>query len=328
MDRRGFLGTMALAGCVLARPFGADAQRLEKVYLIGFLSSSGCPILPEILAPLREGLRKLGYVEGQNIHIVCRGTPAQHRLPGFATELISLNVDVLVAQGTAAALAAKQGTQTIPIVMVNVGDPVQSGLVSSLARPGGNVTGLSAQAPSIVPQALEFLKEAAPSAARLAVWIDPTNPGHTQADAQLDGAARTLGIVPERVDVRTAADLDVVFAGTLKQHAEALLVYPLPLPRRDFRRIAEFAIGNRLPTIVLFPQMAREGVLMSYGPDQAEQYRRMGTYIEKIVKGAKPGELPVEKPEKFELAINLKTAKALGLTISPLLLLRADEVIQ
>jgi putative ABC transport system substrate-binding protein len=211
VDRRGFLG--ALAGGLLARPLAAEAQRSGIVYRIGFLSSSGCPILPEIMAPLREGLRKVGYVEGQNILIECRGAPAAaHRLPGFAAELVRLNLDVLVAQGTASALAAKQATKTIPIVMVNVGDPVGSRLVASLARPGGNITGLSALAPDIVPQALEFLKEAAPSVSRLAVWIDQTNPGQALADERLDGPAKTLGVMPERVDVRTAADLDAAFA--------------------------------------------------------------------------------------------------------------------
>ncbi|HXJ83396.1 MAG TPA: ABC transporter substrate-binding protein [Candidatus Methylomirabilis sp.] len=320
---------LALVLALLVSPFVAEAQQPDKVYRIGFLSSSGCPILPEILDPFREGLRKFGYVEGRSIIIECRGAAAAAaRLPGFATELVRLNVDVLVAQGTASALAAKQATTTIPIVMVNVGDPAGSGLVTSLARPGGNITGLSALAPDIVPQALEFLKEAAPSVSRVAVWIDLSNPGQALADQRLDAPAKSSGVVPERVDVRAAANLDAAFTATLKQRAEGLFVYPLPVPPRDFQRIAEFAMKHRLPTIVLFPGLAREGLLMSYGPDQAEQYRRAGTYIDKILKGAKPADLPVENPSNFDLAINLKTANALGLTISPLLLLRANEVIQ
>jgi putative ABC transport system substrate-binding protein len=193
-------------------------------------------------------------------------------------------------------------------------------------RPGGNVTGLSVLASDIVPKALEFLKEAAPSVSRVAVWIDLANPGQTLADKQMD-AAKILGVTPERVDVRTAANLDAAFSAALRQRAEALFVYPLPIALR-VQRIAEFAIENRLPTIVIFPQMAREGVLMSYGPNQPEQYRRVGTYIDKILKGAKPADLPVEQPAKFEFAINLKTAKALGLTFPPTILLRADQVIE
>ncbi len=237
-------------------------------------------------------------------------------------------MDVLVAQGTPSALAAKQATKTIPIVMVSVGDPVGSGLVTSLARPGGNVTGLSVLAPDIIPKALEILKEAAPSVSRVAVWIDPTNPGQTLPDKQMDAAANILGVTPERVDVRTAANLDAAFAAALRQRAEALFVYPLPIALLDVQRIAQFAIKNRLPTIALFPQRVREGLLMSYGLNVDEQYRRAGTYIDKILKGVKPADLPIEQPTKFELVINLKTAKALGLTIPQSLLSRADEVIQ
>jgi len=323
MDRRSFLGTLAWS--LLAAPLAAEAQSAGKVYRIGFLSYVGCPIRPEFMGPFRQGLRELGYIEGQNIIIECRGAlGATDRLPGLATELVRLKVDVLVAQSTASALAAKQATKTIPIVMVYVGDPVGSGLVTSLARPGGNVTGLSVLTPDIVPKALEILKEAAPSVSRVAVWMDPTNPGQTLPDKQMDAAANILGVRPERVDVRTAANLDAAFAAALRQREEALFVYPLPIALRDIQRIAQFGIKNRLPTIAITPQNVREGVLMSYGPNPDEQYRRTGTYIDKILKGAKPADLPVEQPTKFELVINLKTAKA----IPPSLLLRADEVIR
>jgi putative ABC transport system substrate-binding protein len=213
--------------------------------------------------------------------------------------------------------------------MLYVGAPVGSGLVTSLARPGGNVTGLSILTPEMVPKALEILKEAAPSVSRVAVWLDPTNPGDTFADKQMDAAAKMLGVRLERVDVRTAANLDAAFAAAVRQREEALVVYPLPIARLDVQRIAEFAIKNRLPTIaILLPQNVREGLLMSYGPNQAEPYRRAGTYIDKILKGANPADLPVEQPTKFDLIINLKTAKALGLTIPPSLLQRADQVIE
>jgi len=323
----GFLLMVAVALC--SAPSISSAQQAAKVWRIGFLSYVGCPIPPGIMGPFRQGLRELAYVEGQNIIIECRGAPAAaDRLPGLAAELVRLKVDVLVAQGTSPALAAKQATKTIPIVMVYVGDPVGSGLVTSLARPGGNVTGLSVLTPDMVPKALEILKEAAPSVSRMAVWMDPTNPGQTLPDEQLDAAAKILGVRLVRVDVRTAANLDAAFAAALRQREEALFVYPLPIPILDLQRIAQFAIKNRLPTIGIIPQPVREGMLMSYGANQAESYRRVGTYIDKILKGAKPADLPVEQPTKFELVINLKTAKALGLTIPPSLLLRADEIIQ
>jgi len=329
MARIGIRAVLAILLALLLSPLAASAQQASKVYRIGYLSTLGCPIRPEIMGPFRQGLRELGYVEGQNIIIECRGAAgATDRLPGFAAELVRLKMGVLVAQGTPSALAAKQATKTIPIVMVYVGDPVGSGLVTSLARPGGNVTGLSVLTPDMVPKALEILKEAAPSVSRVAVWIDPTQPGQTLPDKQLDAAAKILDVRPERVDVRSAANLDAAFAAALRQRAEALFVYPLPIAFLDFQRIAQFAIKYRLPTIAIIPQRAREGILMSYGPNQAEQYRRVGTYIDKILKGAKPADLPVEQPTKFDLVINLKTAKALGLTIPQSLLQRADEVIQ
>jgi putative ABC transport system substrate-binding protein len=329
MDRRAFISGFTLG--LLAAPLAdAAARPAGKVYRIGFLNFTGCPIRPENMGPFRQGLLEFGYVEGQNITIECRGAPrATDRLPGFAAELVLLNVDVLVAVGTTSAQAAKHATKTIPIVMVSVGDPVGSGLVTDLARPGGNVTGLSALAPGMVPKALEFLKEAAPSVSRVAVWIDLTNPGQTLADQHLDAAAERLGVRAERIDVRTAANLDAAFAAALRQREEALVVYPLPIPLLDVQRIAQFAIKNRLPTIaILLPQNVREGLLMSYGPNQAEPYRRAGNYIDKILKGANPADLPVEQPTKFDLFINLKTARALGLTIPPSLLQRADQVIE
>ena len=323
----GFLLMVAVALC--SAPSASSAQQAAKVYRIGYLTYLGCPLRPEIMGPFRQGLSELGYVEGQNIIIECRGAlGAPDRFPGFAAELVRLKVDVLVAAGTASALAAKQATKTIPIVMVYVGDPVGSGLVTSLARPGGNVTGLSVLTPDMVPKALEILKEAAPSVSRVAVWMDPTNPGQTLPDKQLDAAAKVMGVRLERVDVRTAANLDAAFSAALRQREEALFVYPLPIALLDVQRIAQFAIKNRLPTIALFPPNVRGGMLMSYGANQAAQYRRAGTYIDKILKGATPADLPVEQPTKFDLLINLKTAKALGLTIPQSLPQRADEVIQ
>jgi putative ABC transport system substrate-binding protein len=322
------LALAAALGTLLA-PLGSSAQRAGKVYRIGYLSFLECPIRPEFSVPFRQGLREVGYVEGQNIVIECRGAlGVADRLPGLADELVRLKVDLLVAPNTPSALAAKQATKTIPIVMLYVGDPIGSGLVTSFARPGGNVTGLSVFGPDMVQKALEVLKEAAPSVSRVAVWIDPANPGHTQPDPQLDAAAKILGVRLNRVDARAAANLDAAFAAALKQREEALFVYPGSLPISEIQRIAQFAIKNRLPTTAISPNYVRAGMLMSYGPSIPDMYRRAGTHIDKILKGAKPADLPVEQPTKIELVINLGTAKAIGLTIPQSLLQRADEVIQ
>jgi putative ABC transport system substrate-binding protein len=327
MERRTFLAM--IPGSLLAAPLAAEGQQAGKVYRIGYLSYLECPIRPEFMSPFRQGLRELGYVEGQNILIECRGAlGVTDRLPDLAAELVRLKVDVLVAPSTPSALAAKQATKTIPIVMLYVGDPIGSGLVTSLARPEGNVTGLSVFGPEMVPKALEALKEAAPSVSRVAVWINPANPGHTSPDLLLDAAAKILGVRLERVDARAPANLDAAFAAALRQREEALFVYPGSLPISDVERIAQFAIKNRLPTTALYPNYVRAGMLMSYGPSIPDMYRRAGTYIDKILKGAKPADLPVEQPTKLELVINLKTAKAIGLTIPPSLLARADEVIE
>jgi len=309
----------------VALPDGAHSQT-GRIYRIGFLSLyAGCPIRAEIMDPFRQGLREHGYVEGQNIIIECRSAlEATDHLPAFAAELVRLKVDVILALGTPSARAAKQATKTIPIVMVYVSDPVESGLVTSLARPGGNVTGLSVLTADLAPKALETLKEAAPSVSRVALLMDPTNPGQTSADRQIDAAAKILGVTLQRFDSRTAASLDATFTTALRQRQQALLVFPLP----QVQRIAHWGIQNRLPTIAFLPQHVREGILMCYGPNVAEQYHRGGAYIGKILKGAKPGDLPVEQPTKFELVINLKTAKALGLTIPQSLLLRADKLIE
>jgi len=326
MDRRRFLLTV-LAGAIAA-PLAAQAQQAGKVWRLGFLRYLGCAE-PAFFTELRQGLRELGYAEGHNLVIDCRAAPGQaERIPDHAAELVRLNVDLIVAEGTVSALAAKQATRTIPVVMVNVGDPVASGLVSSLGRPGGNVTGSTMLAPEIVRKTLQLLKEANPAISRVTVLIDPTNPGQTLPDQQMAAAAEILGVRPQRVDIRTSKDLDNAFAAVLGQRAQALLVYPLPLTPVEFQRITEFAIKNRLPTATWHTPFRRAGVTMFYGTNVAEQYRQAGVHIEKILKGAKPADIPVEQPIKFELVINLKTAKALGLTIPPSLLLRANQVIE
>ena len=326
MDRRSFI--CSLAGGLLAAPLAAEGQQAVKVYRIGFLRYLACSEQFG-LANLRQGLRELGYVEGHNIVLECRDPSGQaEQLPNLAAELTRLNVDVLVTETTVAAQAAKQATKTVPIVMLYVGDPVASGLVSSLSQPGGNATGFAMFAPEMIRKDLEILKELAPRVSRVSVFLDTTNPGHLLPDWQMDVAAKILGVRPQRIDLRTGVDLDGAFATALKQRAEALLVYPLPIKLRDFQRIPEFAVKHRLPTITVHRAFVEAGLLMYYGPNVAEQYRRGATYIDRILKGAKPAQIPIEQSEKFELVINLKTAKALGLTIPPSLLQRADQVIE
>ena len=254
------------------------------------------------------------------------------RLPALAAELVALKVDVIVAAaGTLAALAAKQATKTIPIVFIAVGDPVTSGLVTSLARPGGNVTGLSALSPELTSKWLELLKQAVPAVSRVAFLLQPGALGErTEKDIlkEADVAARALGVQLQVVEARGPADFDRAFSDMASARAGALMVLSTPMFSSARGRLLDLAAKNRLPTLFTFREYVDAGGLMSYGPNLADLFRRAATYVDKILKGAKPGDLPVEQPTKFELVINLKTAKALGLTIPQSLLLRADEVIQ
>ena len=328
LDRRMFLaGTGAV---LLATPLAAEGQQAGKVYRIGFLSYRGCGVSLDPNGAFRQGLSELGYVEGRNLAIECRDARGRvDRFADLAAGLTRLKMDVLVAEGTPASLAAKQATTTIPIVMVGVADPVRSGLIASLARPAGNVTG-----PSMYPslevavKVLERLKEIVPRVSRVAVLRDPTNPSHILIDDEVVGAGRGLGMTPQRIGVRAAADFQDAFAAILDQRSQALLVYALPISPDDGRRIAEFAQKHRLPAVTFWEGFAEQGMLMFYGTRLTDQYRRAGVCVDKILKGARPADLPVEQPTKFELVINLKTAKELGLTIPPSLLGRADEVIQ
>jgi putative tryptophan/tyrosine transport system substrate-binding protein len=329
MKRRSLLlGTFAFTLHLLAAPLVALAQPTAKVYRIGFLRHFACS--DQIgLKDLRQRLGELGYVEGRNIVVECRAAPGQwEQLPSLANELIRLGVDVLVTEATPASQAAKQVTQTVPIVMVYVGDPVASGLVSSLGRPGGNITGVSLNAPDIVRKDIELLKEIAPRISRVTVWMDSTNPGQRLPFAAMDAAANLLKVKLQRVDVRTATDLDRGFAATLRQRAEALVVYPLTIVPLDTQKLVEFAVKNRLPTVTIYSAYAKAGLLAFYGPNIPDHYHRAAIYIDRVLKGAKPADLPIEQPTTFDLVINLKTAKVLGLTIPPSLLLRAAEVIE
>jgi ABC-type uncharacterized transport system substrate-binding protein len=324
MDRRAFLaGTGAV---LLAAPLAAEAQPGGKVYRIGWLdmrSPSGARSEIEVFT---QAMRELGWAEGKNIALDFRFAELKsERLPELAVEIVRLKVDLMVVMGTPGVQAARQATATIPIVMHWVGDPVESGLVSSLARPGGNVTGMSWFASAVWAKLLALLKEAAPRISRVAVLRDPMNRAHGVMDTELDAAAKALGVVLLRIDVRTDADVDGALAATVRQQAEAVLLYPV---RVQLQRIADFAIKHRLPSGFPSRGFVAAGGLMSYGPSIMGLVRGAATYVDKILKGAKPADLPVEQPTKFDLIINLKTAKALGLTIPPLLLLRADEVIE
>jgi putative ABC transport system substrate-binding protein len=288
------------------------------------------PHLPEAF---RQGLRDLGYVEGRNLVIEYRDATGKHeRLPALAAELVALNVDVIVAANTPGALAAKRATSTLPIAFAAVGDPVTSGLVSSFARPGGNVTGTSGGTPELVGKCLEQLKQAVPGVSRVAVlWQPGAFVGErTERDMlkRAEVAARALGLRAQFVEARDSADLDRAFSEVTKARADGLTVLTSAMFISQRRRVVDLAAQNRLPAVYAWREFIDAGGLMSYGPDLADLFRRAATYVDKILKGAKPADLPVEQPTKFELVINLKTAKALGLTIPQSLLVRADEIIQ
>jgi putative ABC transport system substrate-binding protein len=329
IGRRAFIG--ALTRTFLAAPLAAEGQQAGKVARIGYLSGSlaAGPHLPEAF---RQGLRDLGYVEGRNVVIEYRDAEGTfERLPALAAELVALKVDVIVAPNTVGTLAAKHATGTLPIVFATAGDPVASGVVTSLARPGGNVTGLSLLAPELVGKCLELLKQAVPGVSRVAVLREPGVVGERLDKDMLkraEGAARALGVRFEVLEVRGPADFDRAFSDMTRAHAGALTVLGSTMFSTERRRLVDLAAKNRLPAVYPWREFVDAGGLMAYGANIADLYRRAAIYVDKILKGAKPADLPVEQPTKFELVINLKTAKALGLTIPPSLLLRADQVIE
>jgi putative ABC transport system substrate-binding protein len=313
----------------IAWPLAAHAQQTGKLYSIGFFTAgspgAGTPGLPAFV----EGLRQLGWIEGRTIAI--KGLYAENRpdrLAELAAELIHLNVDVIVAAGTLAPLAAKHATATIPIVMTSAGDPLRSGLVSSLARPDGNVTGLSLMSPDLGAKRLELIEKIVPDVARVAVIWNADNPYPALVFRQTENAARQLKIEVQSLEVRTAADVNSALRAAVQGRANALITVEDPLTQDHRKQIADFAVGNRLPTMSGLRDYVDAGGLVSYGPGLADLYRRAAAYVDKILKGARPSELPVEQPTKFELVINLKTAKTLGLTVPPTLLAEADEVIE
>jgi putative ABC transport system substrate-binding protein len=324
--------SILVAAMLLAVGVIADAQQPKKVVRIGYLVAGDPSGESARAEAIRLNLRELGHVEGQNIAIEYRYSHGKNdRASELAAELVRLRVDVIVvAGGDPWILAAKNATKTIPIVMVGVGgDPVEAGLVESLARPGGNVTGITNLGPELGGKRLELLKEAVPKLARVAVLYDPASPGTAREMKELlPVAARVLGLTLQPWDVRAADGFEKVFAALSKERPDGLYVLAGPLVRANGKRIADLALKSRLPSMYAIRESVDAGGLMYYGADVADSYRRVAYYVDKILKGAKPAELPVEQPTKFELMINLKTAKQIGLTIPPNVLARADRVIK
>ena len=323
------IGFFMLATVILAFIHLAEAQQPKKVPRIGFLGSS-VSASPARIEAFRQGLRELGYVEGKNIVIEWRyaeGKP--ERTSELATELVRLKVDLIVSAGGAPTTrAAKEATVTIPIVMAQDGDPVGTGFVASLARPGGNITGLSTLHPEISGKQLELLKETVPRLSRVAVLGTSTRPGTAQQLRETELAAEAFGVKLQYLDILSPKDFEAAFQAAAKGRAEAVLVLGGPLFTFQRTQVVDLAVKNRLPAIYPSPEFVEAGGLMTYSVSRTDLHRRAATYVDKILKGAKPADLPVEQPMKFEFVINLKAAKQIGLTIPPNVLVRADKVIK
>jgi len=323
------IGLAVILAVSVLSPLAAGAQQPGKVPRIGFLGATSAFTEKSRIEAFRQGLHELGYVEGENIVIEWRWAEGKFdRLPVLAAELVRLNVEVIVTGGSTSSGAAKKVTTTIPIVMAQTNDPVGSGFVASLARPGGNMTGLSTFAPELSGKRLELLKEVVPKLSRVAVFGDSTTPGNAQALKETELAARALKVQLRYLDILGPKDIETAFREASKGRADAVLVLGAPVLISPRRQIADLTVKNRLPAAYPVAEYVEDGGLMSYGVSVSDLYRRAATYVNKILKGAKPADLPVEQPTKFELVINLKTAKALGLTIPHSLLLRADQIIE
>jgi len=320
---------VALILGMLVAPLTADAQSAAKVPRIGVLHAGTPAAVSQNVEAFRQGLRERGYVEGQNIIVERRyAESGPARVAEIAAEFVRLKVDVIVTSLDVATAAVKRQTQTIPIVMAISIDPVSTGFVSSLARPGGNVTGLSTMAPELAAKRLELLREVVPGLSRVAIMWNTNVPGNLLEYKEAGDAARSMRLQLQSVEVSSVDDFERAFSALKTGGAEALIVAGSGLTSTNAGQIANLAMKHRLPSMVSSRDRVDAGGLVAYGPNLAELWRRAATFVDKILKGAKPGELPVEQPTKFELVINMKTAKALGLTIPPSLLRRADEVIQ
>jgi putative ABC transport system substrate-binding protein len=321
---------IALVLGLLAAPLFADAQQAPKIAKIGVLIPGNPAATAHFLEAFRQGLRELGHVEGKTFVLELRyGEARAERLPDLARELVGLKVDVIVAGADGAIAAVKRETQTISLVMENSSDPVGTGFVASLARPGGNITGLSSISPELSGKRLELLREVVPGLSRVAFLWNPDVRGAVLDYQATEGAARSLRLSLQSVELSRADDLDRAFSAVTRERAQALILpAATPVGFANRAQIASFAQRNRLPSIYGQKEYVEAGGLMSYGPSTPDMYRRAATYVDKILKGAKPADLPVEQPTRFELVVNLKTAKALGLTIPQTILIRADQVLQ
>jgi putative ABC transport system substrate-binding protein len=319
---------IALVATLFALSFPAEAQQVTKIPRIGFVTASPS-VFPGRIEAFRQGLRELGYVEGKNIVIEWRYTDGKlDRAPALAAELVRLKIDIIVVSGPILTNILKEATTTIPIVMGYHTDPVGTGLVASLARPGGNITGLSVLSPELGGKRLEILKEVVPKLSRVAVLGSSTLPGNTEMLKETELAAGALGLRLQFVDVLSPKDIEAAFRGAVKGRADAVLAQGSGVLNANRIQVADLAVKSRLPAMYYATEFVEAGGLMFYGVDFPDLHRRAATYVDKILKGAKPAELPVEQPMKFEFVINLKTAKQIGLTIPPNVLVRADRVIR
>jgi putative ABC transport system substrate-binding protein len=314
---------------LLAAPLGAEAQPAAKVYRIGVLETTSPATAATVHDAFRQGLRELGYVEGQNLVLEYRWAGGKaERFPRLAAELVALKVDVIVARGTPASLAAKTATPTIPVVMAAAGNPVGTGLVHSLARPGANVTGLSGVSEDLAGKRIELVKDVVPQVSRIGFLWNPGNPSNRLVFEETRVAARRFGLTVESLAVRKSEDLEPVFEAARRARVQAIVMSVDATIQHQAPRITALAIQNRLPAMYGSREFVEAGGLMSYAVHFPDLYRRAATYVDRILRGAKPAELPVEQPTKFEFVINLRTARALGLTIPPSLLARVDHTIE
>jgi putative ABC transport system substrate-binding protein len=329
MKRRSFLTLLGGAAAGFVLPRASRAQQAGKIPRIGFMGNSTAALEANLLAAFRDGLQEHGYEEGRTIAVEYRWADGDYgRFHTLVAELLAAKVDAIVTAGTPAAIAVKKATKTVPLVMVAVGDPVGTGLVPSLARPGGNITGLSSIAPDLEGKRLELLREVIPTLSHVALFFNSLNPFHVVSMRQARTAAQALRIELQVHDVRASEDLDAAFAAIVKERPDALLILADRVFLHNRQRMIDFASQHRLPNVNAYRELVEAGGLMSYGPSYEDMHRRAAIYVDKILKGAKPGDLPIEQPTKFTFIINLKSAKALGLDVSPLLVARADEVIE